>query len=74
MDDKRFTELMGFLGTFLSRGTYALETIAGAQTAMAKIEIERYDDWRTSPAHHLPIALCPAQCQEPCCRREEDQP
>ena len=65
MDDDRFTELVGFLGTHLSRATYALEAIASAHMAMAEVEIRRHN-----MSFADPISLRPAQCQQPCCREE----
>ena len=65
MDDDRFTELMGFFGTHLSRATYALETIASAHIAMAEMEIKRH-----SRTYDPPITLRPVRCQQPCCREE----
>ena len=70
MDDDRFTELMGFFGTHLSRATYALETIANAQTVMAEIEIERYNFYSFGKRHGITATLRPVQCQQPCCREE----
>ena len=70
MDDDRFIELMGLLSTFLSRTNYALETIAGAQTAMAEVEIQRHQIKPGDIPHARRIILRPAQCQEPCCQRE----
>ena len=68
-DDDRLIELVGRFSTLLSRGVCALETIASAQTAMAEIEIERYNEYRFS--RNIPkVALRPAQCPEPCCQRE----
>ena len=70
MDDDRFTELMGFFGTHLSRATYALEAIASAHMAMAEVEMKRYASQFSCYASYSEVTLRPAQCQEPCCQRE----
>ncbi|KKK74846.1 hypothetical protein LCGC14_2879690 [marine sediment metagenome] len=70
MDDDRFIEIMGLFGPTLSRLTYALETIAGAQKAMAQLQIRNYTANHFASPSYNEVMLTPAQCQEPCCRRE----